>query len=588
MNKVFLILLIVIANFAYGQDYTIIPLPNRIEKGIEKFEIKDAKYLIRSGDRSWQSIIPHIPLALNNMGKKQIIVELVFDNRDGEGYDLTIAKEYITIAGNDKGCYYGLQSFSQLIVNNDSIYTGKIIDKPRFVYRGMHLDVCRHFFTVAEVKQYLDWMARYKFNTFHWHLTEDQGWRIEIKKYPLLTTIGSIRKNTLIGKQTDEKGTGEYDTEIESGFYTQEEIKDIVQYAWQRKIEIIPEIELPGHSLAAIASYPWLGCKNEARKVGSRWGVYDDVYCAGNDSVFIFLQDVLTEVMVLFPGKYIHIGGDEVVKTNWKTCKKCQTRMTNNNLKNENELQSYFIGRIDKFLTKKERIPIGWDEILEGGLAPHATVMSWRGEQGGIEAAKQQHDVIMTPGSHCYFDHSQNKKQDEPLNIGGNTSYQKVYNYNPIPKEIAKENEHFVLGAQANLWTEYITNWDKLCYMAMPRMQALSEVLWTMPAQKNIINFEERLGKESAYLESKHIGYRIPEPNGWMDSISNASITSLQLNSINNEDELFYYWKKNKQLSKMPIEIEPSKKDRILHCYLQNKITKRKSIVYKSVILKQP
>jgi hexosaminidase len=587
MKKVIVLFIYCLPIFVFAQIANIIPKPNNIELGTEKFDIKNAKYLITSRDKSWQFIIPYLPLAINNNGIIQIKLELDFDNRDGEGYDIDIKKNNIKISGNDKGCFYGLQTFSQLIANQDSISIGKISDAPRFAYRGMHLDVCRHFFTVSEVKQYIDFLARYKFNTFHWHLTEDQGWRIEIKKYPLLTQIGSSRNGTLIGRQTDEKGIGKYDTEIESGFYTQAQIKEVVQYAADRKIEIIPEIEMPGHSLAAIASYPWLGCKNQKREVGKRWGVYDDVYCAGNDSVFVFLQNVLDEVMQLFPSNYIHIGGDEVVKTNWHNCKKCKATMMQNQLKNENELQSFFIGKIDKYLHEHGKTPIGWDEILDGGLAPHATVMSWRGETGGLVAAAQKHDVIMSPGSHCYFDHSQNKTQDEPLNIGGNTSYKKVYNYNPIPAAMPKENQQYIIGAQANLWTEYIADFDKLCYMAMPRMQAISEVLWTNSSHINLTDFESRLGNELKQLDAKNINYRIPEPLGWADTIivNNKFIWLLQ--PLNPYDEIFYYWTNNEIKNTLPIIIEPNKKQRVLYCYLQNKNTKRKSTIYKCVVVNE-
>jgi hexosaminidase len=435
-----------------------------------------------------------------------------------ESYRLKIFKNDFVIHAGRAGAFYALQTIKQLD-ENGSLFPGEIIDYPTYKYRGMHLDVCRHFFTVTEVKKYIDMLARYKFNTFHWHLTEDQGWRIEIKKYPKLTEIGSKRKETLIGKQKDEKGTGDYDKMPVEGFYTQEQIKEVVKYAQERFITIIPEIELPGHSLAAVASYPHLGCTGKSAEVGTRWGVYDDVYCAGKESTFKFLQDVMDEVLTLFPSKYIHIGGDEVVKSNWKKCILCQNRIKEEKLKDEHELQSYFIQRMEKYLNSKGRQIIGWDEILEGGLAPNATVMSWRGEKGGIEAAKAKHDVIMTPGKPCYFDHGYTKSKEEPINIGGKNSLNNVYNYNPNPFELGDATSKYILGSQGNVWTEYIADWSKVEYMVYPRMQALSEVLWLADNMKNIDDFKLRLGDDLESMDKKNMNYRIPEPIGYKDTL---------------------------------------------------------------------
>jgi hexosaminidase len=414
-------------------------------------------------------------------------------------YSLIIDKNRIEIkTGTDEGFFYAIQTFLQLLPTSKeksnlknyslSIPQLSITDYPRFPYRGMHLDVGRHFFPVSFIKKYIDYLAAYKFNTFHWHLTEDQGWRIEIKKYPNLTKVGSCRDRTLIGNY----GSGKYDSIKYCGYYTQAQIKEIVQYATDRYITVIPEIEMPGHSTAALASYPYLGCTKGPYKVMDTWGVLDDVYCAGNDSTFTFLQNVLDEVMQLFPSKYIHIGGDECPKERWKKCAACQKRMADNNLKDEHALQSYFIQRIEKYLNSKGRNIIGWDEILEGGLAPNATVMSWRGEEGGIEAAKQNHDVIMTPGSHCYLDHSQSKNEDS-ITIGGYLPLEKVYSYEPIPAALTTEQAKHILGAQGNVWTEYIKNTSKVEYMIFPRMMALSEVLWSPKEKRNWAAFEKRL-----------------------------------------------------------------------------------------------
>jgi hexosaminidase len=434
-------------------------------------------------------------------------------------YEMRIEKNKILITGaNPEGVFYGIQSLIQLLpfskTTSLTVPQMIVLDSARFEYRGMHLDVARHFFEVDLVKKYIDILAMYKLNTFHWHLTEDQGWRIEIKKYPELTKIGSKRNGTIVGHHP---GKGN-DNIASGGFYTQEQIKEVVAYAADRYITIIPEIELPGHSSAAIAAFPWLSCfpdritsipvnmvslktVNEAQ-VGNRvkfvqetWGVFEDVFCAGKETTFTFLQDVLDEVVALFPSKYIHIGGDECPKTFWKKCPQCQKTITGNNLKDEHDLQSYFIQRIEKYLNSKGRNIIGWDEILEGGLAPNATVMSWRGIKGGIEAARQKHKVIMTPGSHCYFDHS-NSANEDSLTIGGLLPVEKVYSYNPISDSLSAGEAKYIIGAQANVWTEYITNTAKVEYMILPRLGAMSEVLWTAKEKKDWNEFVPRMMNE--------------------------------------------------------------------------------------------
>ena len=413
----------------------------------------------------------------------------------------------ISINGdNHSGTFYGMQTLIQLLpltpftltANGPSIHMAagsslsipavEIGDYPRFPYRGLHLDVGRHFFSVDFVKQYIDFIALHKMNEFHWHLTEDQGWRIEIKKYPRLTEVGSCRSSTIIGHNP---GTGN-DSTPHCGYYTQDQIREVVKYAADRYITVIPEIELPGHASAALASYPWLGCTGGPYQVKQSWGVFKDVYCAGNDSVFQFLQDVLDEVMELFPSRYIHIGGDECPKDSWKACPKCQKRIKDLGLKDEAGLQSYFVQRIEKYINSKGRQIIGWDEILEGGLAPNATVMSWRGEKGGIEAARQNHDVIMTPGDYVYFDHSQ-LQNDDSLTIGGYLPVKKVYQYEPVPAGLTPAQAQHIQGAQANVWTEYMTNPRKVEYMLFPRLSALSEVLWSPKETRSWPDFERRL-----------------------------------------------------------------------------------------------
>lgn len=432
-----------------------------------------------------------------------------------EGYLLSVTPSSINITANTKtGIVYGLQSLFQLLpaIRTNAALTVScmnIKDYPRFKWRGMHLDVSRHFFGPEFVKKYIDLMSQYKFNTFHWHLTDDQGWRIEIKKYPLLTQIGAWRvdKNNITWSSRPQAQLGEQANY--GGYYTQEQIKDIIKYAALRNITIVPEIEMPGHSAAAIASYPFLSCMQQAQlpMTGGNYTNISSNYCAGNDSAFTFLENVLTEVMNLFPSQYIHVGGDEVDKTSWKNCPKCQERMKKEGLKNEEELQSYFIKRIEKFISSKKRKMIGWDEILEGGLAPEATVMSWRGEAGGIEAAKMNHNVVMTPGTPLYFDHYQADPATEPRAIGGFNTLKRVYDYNPIPKELDEQQSKFILGAQANLWAEFITTSKQVEYMVLPRMLALAEVLWSPQAAKDWNNFNERLQYHLKAFDQKGLNY---------------------------------------------------------------------------------
>lgn len=438
------------------------------------------------------------------------------DNAVPGAYKMTVNNKGVYIAGdNEQGVFYGIQTLIQLLPTEkpaDSklkIAYVSIKDYPRFGYRGMMLDVGRHFFPVEVVKQFIDNLALHKMNYFHWHLTEDQGWRIEIKKYPKLTEVGGFRNGTIVGHFP---GTSN-DNLNYGGFYTQDQIKEVVKYAAERYITVIPEIELPGHSSAAIAAYPQLSCfpdtptvvpkgmMSETSKqqiaggrvkiVQESWGVFRDVYCP-SEYTFKFLQDVIDELVPLFPAKYIHIGGDECPKEAWKESAFCQGLMKEKGLKTEHELQSYFIGRIEKYINSKGKQIIGWDEILEGGLAPNATVMSWRGEKGGIEAAKQNHDVVMTPTTYVYFDYSQTKKEDS-LVIGGFLPLEKVYGYEPIPAELTPEQGKHVLGGQANLWTEYIANPQKIQYMIFPRATALSEVLWSPKAGKDFADFQKRL-----------------------------------------------------------------------------------------------
>ena len=415
------------------------------------------------------------------------------DSLGAEGYTLSVSKKGISIQANtETGLFYGIQTLIQLTpLKGTKLPYVEITDYPRFAYRGLHLDVSRHMFPVEFVKKYIDLMAKHKFNRFHWHLTDDQGWRIEIKNYPQLQSTAAYRNGTLIGHAGE--NPERFDNKRYGGYYTQEEVKEVIEYAAARYVTIIPEIEMPGHALAALSAYPQLGCTGGPYEASMKWGVFDPVFCAGKEETFVFLEGVLDEVIGLFPGKYIHIGGDECPKTSWKACPNCQQRIKTQGLKDEHELQSYFINRIEKYVNSKGKQIIGWDEILEGGLAPNATVMSWRGEEGGIAAAKQKHTVIMTPGNWCYFDHYQDTSKTEPLSIGGLTPVREVYTYEPLPAQLTGDESKYILGAQANLWTEYIATPEHAEYMVYPRACALAEVVWSPKEGKDYINFLQRM-----------------------------------------------------------------------------------------------
>jgi hexosaminidase len=459
-----------------------------------------------------QSILKAKNFTINADSEKKLALELVNDTTiHAEGYRLNVDEKGATIqASTGAGLFYGVQSFLQLVnAYGPQIPVIKITDYPRFEYRGMHLDVGRHMFPVEEVKKYIDLLAIHKMNRFHWHLTEDQGWRIEIKKYPALQEVGAYRKETVIGHAStaDRKNKKNFDGKRYGGFYTQEEVKDIVKYAEDRYITVVPEIEMPGHALAALSAYPALGCTGGPYEAATTWGVFDDVFCAGKEETFTFLEGVMDEVIELFPGKYIHVGGDESPKTRWQKCPHCQKRIKSEKLKDEHALQSYFIQRMEKYLNSKGRQIIGWDEILEGGLAPNATVMSWRGEEGGIDAAKQDHDVIMTPGKWCYFDKYQDTTGTEPLAIGGYTPVSVVYSYEPVPPQLSAEEAKHVLGAQANVWTEYIPTSEHLEYMVYPRGVAMAEVLWTQKENKNYDSFLKRMKTHFKLLDELKVNY---------------------------------------------------------------------------------
>ncbi len=423
-----------------------------------------------------------------------------------EGYRLEVSPRSIAVSANrPAGIFYGLQTLRQILTRG-GISAVEIEDAPRFSYRGMHLDVARHFFPVAFIKKYIDLLAMHKLNRFHWHLTDDQGWRIEINRYPRLAEVGAFRKETILEKNADPYiGDGQ----PHGGFYTQDDVREVVAYARERYVTVIPEIELPGHSMAALAAYPALACTEGPFEVATRWGGFDEIYCP-KEQTFRFLEHVLTEVADLFPGLWVHIGGDEVSKKRWVDCGQAQAVIEQQGLADEQELQSYFIERIGAVLRSHGRCLIGWDEILDADLTAEATVMSWRGINHGIAAARRGHDVVMTPTSHCYFDYCQADADREPLAIGGFTPLEKVYAFEPIPDELTTEEAAHIVGTQGNVWTEYMKTAGQVEYMVMPRMLALSEVAWSPKEARDWDGFAQRVRAHLELLDAFEVNYRPP------------------------------------------------------------------------------
>jgi hexosaminidase len=497
---------------------SIIPMPNQMALSQGSLDLSGGLTIDAPLEPEWIAILDQFERALSAKGINakrsnkgvgtaphvQFMMNLD-KTKPSESYQIKVFQSgRVLIAARDHaGAFYAMQTLLQAISDN-RLPIMQIEDAPRFAYRGMHLDVARHFFPVAFVKQYIDLLARYKINQFHWHLTDDQGWRIEIKAYPLLQTTAAYRPETLIGHYNTKPQV--FDGKRYGGYYTQAEVREIVAYAKARYINVIPEIEMPGHAQAATSAYPNLSCTGQTLEAATLWGVFDDVFCP-KEETFTFLQTVLTEVIDLFPSKYIHIGGDECPKVRWKACPNCQRLMQEKGIKDEYALQSYFVGRIDKWLTEHSRNLLGWDEILEGGLAKGATVMSWRGIEGGIAAAQAGHNVIMTPSSHLYFDHYQSTDIGEPVAIGGYLPIEKVYSYEPIPEVLTPEQAKYILGAQANIWTEYMPTPAQVQYMLLPRLTALAEVTWTKPEQKNLKAYIERLQAHFAQWKAEGLNF---------------------------------------------------------------------------------
>src|SRR5688572_19557397 len=537
----------VITGFAQSDETNVIPKPASVKLGNGAFKVTSkTRILAKHEDGKRNALI--LRNALENLfglklkistDERQSENSIVFTSvylADGiespaGGYRLDVSSGKVEFVGGEKGQFYATQTLLQIAKGQSRgtvIFPAvEIVDVPRFPYRGMHLDVARHFQPVEFVKKFIDQMAQYKFNYFHWHLTEDQGWRIEIKKYPKLTEIGSRRPETV-----KERNLTPYigDGIPHGGFYTQDQIKDVVAYAKERHITVIPEIELPGHASAALAAYPHLGCKKDYQyKVQTTWGIFKEVFCP-TDETFKFLEDVLEETIKLFPDSpYIHIGGDEVLKDHWKESAFVQELKKRENLKDEHEVQSYFVRRIEKFINSKGKKMIGWDEILEGGVAPNATIMSWRGMKGGIEAAKAKHDVIMTPNTYVYFDYGQGDPAYEPLNIGSYVPLEKVYSFEPVPKELTADEAKYIIGGQANIWTEYIKTPSHVEYMAFPRMLALAEVVWSRAEDRNYEDFLRRLNAHLPRLDAQGVNYRIPEPGGLRNVVTDDEKVAIEL-----------------------------------------------------------
>lgn len=513
---------------SHDPQIAIVPYPNHLETGRGTYRVTDRPVTCdsRTDERTQRAVVGFAArLATVTGGTNPVTVAdevpasgirfVTDESLPAEGYELNVDGEGIEVrASQFPGFLYALQSLEQLLPA--AVYGTepapdaawevpcvKIADAPRFAYRGMHLDVARHFFSVDEVKRYIDVMAIHKLNTLHWHLTDDQGWRVEIKKYPELTRVGSVRGETLIGHHHT---SSEYDKTPHGGYYTQKQIREIVKYAADRYVTVIPEIELPGHAVAALTSYPWLGCKGEGYEVRRRWGISKEVFCPGKETTFEFLQNVFAEVLELFPSEFIHIGGDECPKDSWKQCPLCQERIRTEGLKDEFELQSYTVRRMEKWLREHGRKIIGWDEILEGGVSPTATVMSWRGSKGGIAAAKAGNHVIMAPNVHCYLDYYQTKTPTkEPMAIGGYVPMRKVYELDPYD-QLTPGERAYILGVQGNLWTEYIATFPHLKHMLLPRLAAIAEVGWSYD-RKDFDDFKHRMNSLRKCYDAAGLNY---------------------------------------------------------------------------------
>lgn len=530
MKRLFLFFSILLSPYLSQASVSIIPMPQKCveKKGVFTINNETTIYLsddnkdMRSAITLWNDLMATaagFQLKLSSKPKSSNVIRCHINSSlsNEEAYKLTVLRASIKIeAKTPKGVFYAFQTLRQLMppaieqntkVEEDFVWKVPCVvieDTPSFTYRGLMLDVSRHFMPKEMVKRYIDLMSFHKLNTFHWHLTDDQGWRIEIKKYPKLTSVGGFRDKTIVGHAKDKP----YKWEVQryGGFYTQEDVKEVIAYAQKRFVEVIPEIEMPGHATAALAAYPEYSCSGGPFEVEGRWGVFNDIFCT-KEATFEFMQNILDEVAALFPSMYIHIGGDEAPRIRWKNCVHCQQRMKQENLSKDAELQTYFVNRIEKYLSFKGKRIIGWDEIIEGGIPQRSTVMSWRGEKGGIHAAKAGYDVIMTPNTYLYLNHYQFDPKTEPLAFGGFTTLEKVYSYYPVPQALTSEEAKHIKGVQGNLWTEYITSGEQVEYMVYPRAAALSEVAWSKKESKDYENFYARLLDIKKHYDVMNLNY---------------------------------------------------------------------------------
>ena len=599
MKKLFFCLFTLLVSISVcSQDLNLIPKPEFVERKEGVFTINAATQIFYN-QKDVGDIINFLNEFLDeNYGFKLSEKHSLKDQKRGiqfildskatdESYNLSINNNAVIVKGGKAGLFYGLQTLLQLMplekTSAIQLPQLEVNDKPRFGYRGAMLDVGRYFFTVDEVKRFIDLMAHYKLNIFHWHLTEDAGWRIEIDKYPLLTEIGAWRRGT-----QREHPAESFDRLPHGGYYTKEQIKDVVAYAQKRNINIIPEFDMPGHTLAVLAAYTELSCTGGPFKVLENWGIQQDVLCAGNEKTYEFIEDVLDEILEMFPYEIIHIGGDEAPKDRWKACPKCQQKMKDEGLKNEDELQSYFVKRVGTYLQGKNRKMLGWDEIMEGGLAPNAMVMSWRGEEAGIEAAGMQHEVVMSPTSYMYLDYYQGAPEAEPINIGGHVTLERVYSFEPVSPKISLENQKYIVGLQGNLWMEFIHSQAKLDYMAFPRLLAVAEVGWSSK-EKDFQDFRQRVRHNLQWLDKKGVNFRIPDAivpqptqikGNEIEVELNPSIEGAKLYyTLNGQDPMQYG-----KLYNNPVKIDVSDKDIELKYIIRTKtgrVSGTRSIQYK-------
>lgn len=583
--------------FVSAQQVNIIPKPQQMELK-EGVYFLDAKILITYNHKEAKDAVDYLSDFLTNHYQidlqtkqssklKSHSIHFNFDAQlQDESYTLIVSRNTVEIKGGYSGLFYGLQSLLQLMPLEHSssmqLPQVEIHDSPRFKHRGAMMDVGRYFYPVEDVKRFIDLIAAYKLNVFHWHLTEDAGWRIEIKKYPLLTEVGAWRRGTQSNHNPQS-----FDRLPHGGYYTQEQMKEVVEYARKRNITVIPEIDMPGHTLSLLAAYPEVSCTGGPFKVLEQWGIQEDVLCAGNEKTYRMLEDIFDELLEIFPSKIIHIGGDEAPKNRWKACPVCQEKIKTEGLKNEDELQSYFIKRVAAYLRSKGRSILGWDEIMEGGLAPGAMVMSWRGEAGGIQAAQMQHEVVMVPNIYLYLDYYQAAPEIEPFNIWGDVPLDWVYGYEPCSAQIPEAYHPYIIGLQGNLWAEFIHTREKLDYMGFPRLLAVAEIGWSNK-EKDLADFRKRLAFNLRWLDKKQVNFRIPEPFGLATAYTGANQYEINVEAPVEQSKIYYTIDGSDPMQygilyEAPIDIHLNEKDSVEFKYVIRTETGRVSGTRKSI-----